>query len=63
MMLEFKNLIPVVTPLGEGYAIYVTHGGHLDNDIWTVVLDDSRILHFSTNQLKYVGNATLNIKR
>lgn len=63
MMLEFRNLVPVVTPLGEGYALYVTHGGHHDNDIWCVILDDSRILHFQSAQLRHVGNATLEQKR
>lgn len=60
-MLEFRNPLPVVTPLGEGYALYVQSGGTFENDIWCVVLDDSRILHFRSNQLKYVGNATFDI--
>lgn len=63
MMLEFRNPLPVVTPLGEGYAVYVTSSGPLDNDIWLVVLDDGRLLHFATNQLTYVGNATLGIQK
>ena len=62
-MLELKNPLPVLTPLGEGYAIIVTNGGAMENDIWTVILDDARILHFRTNDLIYVGNATLGIKR
>lgn len=62
-MLEFRSPFPVSTPLGEGYAIYVQSGGAFENDIWCVVLDDSRILHFRTNQLRYVGNATLDIQR
>lgn len=62
-MLEFRAPVPVSTPLGEGYALYVTNGGAFENDIWCVVLDDSRILHFRTNDLRYVGNATLAIAK
>lgn len=62
-MLEFRHPLPVVTPLGEGYAVYVTHGGDLENDIWCVVLDDARILHFRSNDLLYVGNATMGMPR
>lgn len=61
MMLEFKHPLPVATPLGEGYAIYVSNGGEMENDIFCVVLDDSRILHFRSNDLLYVGNATLGL--
>ena len=39
-MLEFKNPIPVITPLGDGYAIYVLNGGTFENDIWTVVMEN-----------------------
>lgn len=62
-MLEFRQPLPVVTPLGEGYALYVESGGAFENDRWCVILDDSRILHFASNQLSYVGNATLEMKR
>ena len=63
MMLELKNPLPVITPLGEGYAIIVASGGAMENDIWTVVLDDARILHFRSNDLLYVGNATLGMQK
>lgn len=62
-MLEFHRPFPVVTPLGEGYALYVTDGGGFENDLWCIALDDSRILHFRTNELRYVGNATLGMAR
>lgn len=62
-MLEFANPVPVVTPLGEGYALYTQSSGAFENDIWCVILDDSRILHFRTNQLRYVGNGTLSIAK
>jgi hypothetical protein len=52
---------PVETPLGEGYAIYVTPAPMHENDAWCVQLDDGRILHFSTNQLRGVSNGTYDI--
>jgi len=61
-MLEFKNPIPVVTPLGDGYAIYVLNGGTFENDIWTVVMEDGgSIFHFRSDQLKIHKNATFDI--
>lgn len=61
-MLEFRNPIPVVTPIGNGYAIYVTSGGTFENDIWAVALEESgAILHFRSDQLKMYKNATFDI--
>jgi hypothetical protein len=61
-MLEFKNPIPVVTPLGGGYAIYVTNGGTFENDIWTVVLEKGgNIRHFRSDQIKIHKNGTFDI--
>jgi hypothetical protein len=63
-MLEFKNPIPVVTPMGDGYAIYVVNSGTFENDIWTVCLEESgKILHFRSDQLKMYQNATFDIKK
>jgi hypothetical protein len=62
-MLEFKNPLPVITPLGDAYAIYVTSGGTFENDIWTVVLENGgNILHFRSDQIKMYKNATFDIK-
>ena len=61
-MLEFKNPIPVITPIGGGYAIYVSGGGTFENDIWTVVMENGgNILHFRSDQLKIYKNATFDI--
>ena len=61
-MLEFKNPIPVITPIGGGYAIYVSGGGTFENDIWTVVMEKGgNILHFRSDQLKMYKNATFDI--
>ena len=62
MFHEFKNPMPVVTPLGDGYAIYVRDGGTFENDIWCVVLKDSTIRHFKTDQIKIWKNGTFDVK-
>lgn len=61
-MLEFRHPLPMRTPLGEGWAIYVTSGGGLANDVFCVVLDDGALRHFTTEQLRHVDNGTLGIK-
>jgi len=63
VILEFQNPIPVVTPIGEGYAIYTRDGGTFENDIWAVVVEDGSIFHFRTDQLKIHANATFDIKK
>lgn len=63
-MLEFSTPIPVVTPLGEGYAIYVTNGGTFENDIFTIVLEDGgNIKHFRSDQIQVYQNLTFDIKK
>jgi hypothetical protein len=60
--LEFRNPIPVVTPLGCGYAIYVTNGGTFENDIWTVALEEGgKVMHFRSDQIRLYKNATFDI--
>ena len=63
MIHEFKNPMPVITPMGEGYAIYVRDGGTFENDIWAVALEEGgKILHFRVDQLRIYKNSTFNIK-
>ena len=63
MIYEFNNPMPVVTPLGDGYAIYMRDGGSFENDVWTIVLEEGgKILHFRTDQIKIFKNATFDIK-
>lgn len=62
MMLEFRNPIPVVTPKGCGYAIYVTNGGTFENDIWAVALEhNGSVLHFRTDHIQIAKNGTFDI--
>ena len=62
MIHEFRNPMPVVTPMGDGYAIYVRESGTFENDVWCVVLSDSTIRHFRVDQIKMWNNATFEIK-
>ena len=63
MIHEFVNPIPVVTPMGSGYALYVKDGGMWENDIFTVVLQDGGLIkHFTSEQIKMWQNATFDIK-
>lgn len=61
MIHEFRNPIPVITPLGEGMAIYVRDGGTFENDIWCIVLNDGTVRHMRIDQLRIYPNATFDI--
>lgn len=64
MFLQFSYPIPVVTPLGDGYAIYVRDGGTFENDVWAVALESGGdIKHFRSDQLKMYMNGTFDIKK
>lgn len=63
MIHEFINPIPVVTEMGEGYAIYVKESGIFENDIWTVALcKGGKVLHFRTDQIRVYKNSTFDIR-
>lgn len=65
MMLEFKKPIPVIVEGDkEGYALYVTDSGMLENDIWCVVLCEGGIVrHYLSDQIRIHKNSTFNIKK
>jgi hypothetical protein len=42
---EFRELIPVKTPLGSGYAMLLEAGEY--DTYWTVVLDNKAIVTFT----------------
>lgn len=66
-MLEFSNPIPVIVPteygeIEDGYALYVTHSGMHENDVWTVCLKNGgTIRHYNTSQIKIHSNNTFDI--
>lgn len=54
--------IPVTTPLGDGYILYITRGGMLENDEITVVLSNGgEIRHFTSDQVRVWKNSTYEI--
>ena len=58
---EFRNPIPVRTPLGNGMAIYCRDSGTFTNDVWTVALEDCRVRHFRVDQITMEPNATFDL--
>jgi hypothetical protein len=61
MIHEFKRLIPVNTPLGEGWIILLFSSGELANSQYMVILDNGQIRYFGTTQLTVVDNATIGL--
>lgn len=58
------NPIPCVTPLGDGYAIYVKSNGMFEDDEWCVSLcEDGQVRHFTSSQIKLWHNETYGIKK
>lgn len=61
---EFNNPIPVVTPIGNGMAIYVTVGGTFEDDCWCVALSDGgQVRHFVSAQIKLWHNETYGLNK
>ncbi len=50
MIHEFEELIPVSTPLGSGYAMFVEPGEY--DTYWTVVLDNQAVVTFTQEQIR-----------
>jgi hypothetical protein len=64
MIHEFRQPVPVLTPLGAGYILYVKTSGMWENDIFTVAMEsDGQLLHFQTSQLKVWRNETFGISK
>ena len=64
MIHEFSVPFEVVTPVGDGRAIYVQAAGPLENDIWCVALKDGgRMMHFRTDQIRLWASGTWSITK
>ena len=56
--------IPVTTPLGDGYLLYVKSNNMFENDEFAIVLSNGGdIKHFNSSQVKIWHNATYDIKK
>ena len=63
MIHEFRNPMPVETPIGYGMLIYVRDGGTFANDTYAIVLDAVGVIrHMTTDQFKLVRNDTYGIR-
>ena len=63
MIHEFRNVIWVDTPHGEGIAILVIDYGVNHNTVWVVAnKEDGRIRHYDSNQISISKNCTLDLK-
>jgi len=61
-MMEFTHPIPVITPLGDGYAMYVTNGGTFENDVWCVCMcQGGHVRHFTSDQIRIHKNGTFDV--
>lgn len=55
--------IPVETPLGVGYVVYIRSNMQWENDEITVALiEDGQWRHFNTSQIKSFENPTYDIE-
>ena len=62
MIYEFRNPMPVETPLGYGMLVYVRDGGAFSNDTFAVVLEDGNLRHFASDQFLFLENNTYGIR-
>jgi hypothetical protein len=57
MLHELREPIPVTTPLGRGYAIFVEQGAH--DTFWTVVLSEGGgFVTFSQDRIRAADSYT-----
>jgi hypothetical protein len=60
---EFRQFIPVETPFGDGYLLYMVDTGWYCNAIYAVVCcSDGQIRHMTDTQFSVVRNDTADIK-
>lgn len=55
-VLQLTELIPVKTPLGEGYAILFETGEH--DNYWTVALENGAIVTFTQDRIRICNSYT-----
>lgn len=64
-MISFPDKpIPVITPLGEGYVVYVFSNGMFDDDeVCVSLLNGGQWRHFVTSDIKSWHNGTYQITK
>ncbi len=54
--MQLTELIPVTTPLGDGYAVIFEGAGH--DNYWTVAFDNGALVTFRQDQIKLQDSYT-----
>lgn len=63
MIYEFRNPMPVETPVGYGMLVYVRDGGVFSNDLFAIVSEvDGKLRHFRSGQFRFLPNPTFDIE-
>jgi hypothetical protein len=63
MIHEFTRTLPIETPQGYGWAVYVAVQCGFSNDLWCVALEDGgHLRHYRSDQLRVLRNGTLDIE-
>lgn len=58
---EVQQILWVTTPLGDGIVLFVIDMGAHENCILLVGLEDGKLKHFTTEQVRLCRNDTLGI--
>jgi hypothetical protein len=56
MIIQLKELIPMKTPIGDGYAIMFEGDGH--DHYWTIALDNGAIVTLRQDQVRIANSYT-----
>jgi len=57
-IIQLNEMIPVITPLGDGYAIIFETGEH--DNYWTVILETGAIVSFRQEKIRVSRSYTHN---
>lgn len=55
-VIQLQSLIPMKTPLGDGYAIFLETDAH--DYYWTIALDNGAIVTFTQDKLRICNSYT-----
>ena len=64
MILQLNPPIWVLTPKGEGFALFLIDYGPSLNSVWVVhQFDDGNVIHVDSAEIKICGNEMYDIKQ
>jgi hypothetical protein len=56
MLIQLSELIPMKTPLGDGYAIVMESGQH--DNYWTIALENGALVTFRQQEIRIARSYT-----